>query len=127
MKRLIILFLVLLSMLSCKDDVTKINNRNLIPRKKFIEILVNIHLADVLASGQNNYRKYEPSDTVDIYGSIFQKYDVTKAEFDSTVVMYIRQPEVYLKVYDEVLLKLNYILDTLKKNNPKFINEAIEE
>ncbi len=127
MKRFFALAFLFAALLSCKDDLTKIKKRVIIPREKFVEILVGIHLTDVITTGSSYYRIYEPGDTVDLYASIFEKYQVTKAEFDTTVAMYIRQPEVYLKVYDEVLLKLNYMLDTLKNNNPLFSREAIEE
>jgi hypothetical protein len=127
MKRFLVLVFIMAALLSCKDDLTKIRKRNLIPREKFVEILVGIHMVDVMTNGPNFTRKYEPGDTVDLNLEVFEKYHVTQAEFDSTVAMYIRQPDVYLKVYDEVLLKLNYMLDTLKNNSPKFYREAVEE
>lgn len=127
MKSCVVTLLFLLVSISCKDDSTRINKSKIIPREDFIEILVNIHLTDVMIAGSTNYKRYEPSDTVDIYGSIFEKYGITKSEFDTTVAMYTRQPDVYIKVYDEVLLKLNYRLDTLKNNIPRFSGVAIEE
>lgn len=98
----------------------------MIPREKFVEMLTDIHMVDVLTVGPAFTRKYQPDDSLDIYGSVFKKYNVTKADFDSTVAMYIRQPEIYLKVYDEVLLKLNYMLDTLRDTKPVFTKEDIE-
>jgi len=127
MKRFLALTFLIASLLSCKDELTKINKKNLIPREELVEILVGIHMADVMTNGLNFSRKYEPGDTIDLYLSIFEKHHVTRVQFDSTVAMYIRQPDVYLKVYDEVLLKLNYMLDTLKNNNPQFSRKAIEE
>jgi hypothetical protein len=127
MNRILALAFVLAALLSCKDDLTKIRKGDIIPREKFVEILVRIHITDMITSGSSFFRTYEPGDTVDLYASVFERYNVTKADFDSTVAMYTRQPEVYLKVYDEVLLKLNYMLDTLKNNNPQFSKEAIEE
>ena len=84
-------------------------------------------MADALTSGPNFNRKFQAGDTVDINLWILKKHHVTKAQFDSTVAMYIRQPDVYLKVYDEVLMKLNYMLDTLKKNNPQYSRKGHEE
>ncbi len=114
------------ALLSCKEDFTTINKRKMIPREKFVEMLTDIHMVDVLTVGPAFTRKYQPDDSLDIYGSVFKKYNVTKADFDSTVAMYIRQPEIYLKVYDEVLLKLNYMLDTLRDTKPVFTKEDIE-
>lgn len=127
MKKILALLFLCVAIYACKDDFTKIKNKNLIPREDFVEILVGIHIADVLTSGPYFSRKIEAGDTVEINQSILKKYNVTKAQFDSTVAMYIHQPDIYNKVYDEVLLKLNYRLDTLKKNNPQFTSEATEE
>lgn len=127
MKRFLALAFLLAALLSCRDDLTKINKKNLIPKEEFVNILVGIHMIDVMSNGPNFTRKFEPGDTIDLNQAILEKYHVTRAQFDSTVSMYIRQPDVYIKIYDEVLLKLNYMLDTLKNNNPKFSREAIEE
>jgi hypothetical protein len=127
MKRILTILFLLFALISCKDDITRMNKRNLIPREKFVNILVDMHLTDVITSGNSYYRRYEPGDSLDLYNAIFEKYHTSKSMFDSTVSMYTRRPDVYLKVYDEVLLKLNYILDTLKKNTPKFSKELIEE
>jgi len=123
MKRFLALAFVFAALLSCQDDITRIRKKELIPRDKFVEILIGIHLTDVITTGSSYYRMYQPVDTVDLYSELFKKHNVTKAEFDTTVAMYIRQPDVYLKIYDEVLLKLNYMLDTLKNNDPQFSKE----
>jgi hypothetical protein len=123
MKRFLALAFIFAALLSCQDDITRIRKSEIIPRDKFVEILIGIHLTDVITTGSSYYRMYEPVDTVDLYSELFKKYNITKAEFDTTVAMYIRQPDVYLKIYDEVLLKLNYMLDTLKNNEPLFSKE----
>jgi hypothetical protein len=127
MKKILAIAFLLAILFSCKDEFTTIKTKGLIPRKDFVEILAAIHLADVLTSGPNFTRKFEAGDTLEINELILKKYNVTNAQFDSTVATYIHQPDVYMKVYDEVLLKLNYMLDTLKKNTPKFSKEGIEE
>jgi hypothetical protein len=127
MKRLLAFTFLFAILLSCRDDFTRINKRGIIPREKFVEILADIHLMDVMSGSPSYSRKFEAGDTVDLNQAVFDKYNVTKIDFDSTVAMYIRQPEVYIKVYDEVLLKLNYMLDTLKNKNPQFsTGEQIE-
>ncbi|MCB9014083.1 MAG: DUF4296 domain-containing protein [Bacteroidales bacterium] len=126
MKKLFAFLFFLAILASCQDDLTKINSSKTIPREKFVNILVEMHLMDVITGNPRYSRKFDASDSLDIYGSIFEKYNVSKALFDTTVAMYVRQPDVYLKVYDEVLLKLNYMQDTLRDNIPKFTNEAIE-
>jgi len=121
---LIIIFLILTS---CSDDPAKIRNRDLIERDKFINILTDMHIMDAITNDPKYFRKFDASDSVDIYSSIFEEYEVTKAEFDSTVSAYSKQPDAYLKIYDEVILELNYRLDTLKENEPRFNTEEKKE
>jgi hypothetical protein len=127
MKRIFAFFFILMALLSCKDDLTKIKKKDLLPRQVFVNILADIHLADVITNGPEFTRKYEPGDTLDLNLMVFDKYHVTRAQFDSTVAMYVRQPDVYMKVYDDVMLKLTYMLDTLRDNNPQFTNMSPQE
>ncbi len=118
-KILSLLFLVLF-IASCQDDPTKMDKRYLISRNKFVNILVDMHTMDAIMNGSEYYRKYEAGDSVNIYQEIFDKYDVSKADFDSTIVSYTRRPDLYMNVYDEVILRLNLALDKLHDNEPSF-------
>lgn len=73
-----------------------------------------------IVGGYEYYRKYSEKDTLDIYGAILEKYGYTRVQFDSTVAAYSRRPDLYERVYNEVLMKLNFMLDTLHRNNPQF-------
>lgn len=42
-----------------------------------------------------------------LYQSIFRKYGITEAEYDSSLVWYGRHLDIYMKVYDRVLADLN--------------------
>ena len=120
MRKTIIFILLTALIYSCSDDISRINRRHNISRNKFVSILAEIHIMESIVGGYEYYRKYSGKDTVDIYGSILEKYGYSRAQFDSTVASYSRRPELYEKVYNEVLMKLNYMLDTLQKNNPQF-------
>lgn len=115
-----IIFFILIILASCSDDPTKVRNKDTIEREKFIKILADIHTMDALTNNSKYFRKFDANDSVDLYGSIFDKYGVTKAEFDTTVSIYTKQPDIYMEIYDEVILELNYRLDTLKENIPQF-------
>ena len=54
------------------------------------------------------------TDSIDLYGVIFEKHNVTKAEFDSTVSAYTRRSDLFKEIYDEVLLKINVMVDETK-------------
>ncbi len=107
---------------SCTDDPTKVkvSRRDAIAQEKFVQILADIHLMDAITNNPDYYRKYEALDSIDLYSSIFEKYGVTKAEFDTTVSLYTKKPDLYLEVYDGVIFELNYRLDSLREKKPKF-------
>lgn len=130
MSRLLYVFIFLVILLSsCNEDPTKykIKKKKVVEREKFVDILAEIHLMDAITNNAEYFRKYEPEDSVDLYSSIFEKYGVTKARFDSTVSAYTKKPELYLEIYDEVILELNYRLDTLRDNTPQFEREEEEQ
>lgn len=110
----------------CTEDPVKFRSRNTIPKNDFVSILVEMHLMDVMTNHHAFYNKYSSKDSLDIYGYIFEKYGYSRVEFDSTVSNYTRNPVLYERVYNDVMLKLNYILDTLQKNDPKFENNGME-
>ncbi len=122
-KRLFIGILVALALLACSREKTGVSGKGIIPRSKFVNILVDIHMMDAITNSPEFYRKFDPKDSVDVHTEIFKKYDVTRAEFDSTFVAYTRHPEAYIKVYDDVILKLNLKMDSLKDNKPSFKKE----
>ena len=114
----------LVVLFSCSDDPTKITNKQeLIPRDKFVDILVDVHTMDAITNLPQYYRKFGAEDSVSVYGDIWKKYGVTRAEFDSTAAAYTRRPDLYLKIYDDVILKLNLKLDKLRDNEPSFSRE----
>lgn len=123
MRLRLILILTLLTALSCSDDPTKVRAKHVIKKEKVVDILADIHIMDAITNGPGYFRKYNANDSVDLYSAIFDKYGVDKADFDSTISYYSKKPELFLEIYDEVILELNYRLDTLRENEPKFEKE----
>lgn len=123
MKFISAFILSLLILASCADDPTKVSGKGMIKHEKIVKILADIHMMDAITNGPGYFRKYDVRDSVDLYSPIFEKYDVTKAEFDTTVSKLSKQPELYMQIYDEVIFELNYRLDTLRENEPKFEKE----
>lgn len=82
-------------------------------------MLAEIHVMQVMSGRYEFFHKYSANDSIDFYSYIIEKYGYTRQDFDSTVAAYSRRPELYEKVYNEVLMKLHFMLDTLKKNDPE--------
>jgi len=90
---------------------TAIRGDEMIPREVLVDVLVDIHLIDGATNDRRFYRRYEDADSVDILGPIFEKYQVTSEMFDATMLEYSRYPDQLDQVYNDVLMKLNVMLD----------------
>jgi hypothetical protein len=107
---LIVLFLAAGLSTGClrNKDIT---GDEFISREVLVDVLVDIHLMDGVTNDRKFYRRYEGVDSIDVLSPILEKYEVTMEMFDTTMVEYSRNPELLDKVYNDVLTKLNVMLD----------------
>ena len=78
----------------------------ILSEKKMQAVQVDMQLAEAMINldskaFSDNARKEA------LYQSIFRKYDITQAEYDSSLIWYGRHLDIYMKVYDRVLADLN--------------------
>jgi hypothetical protein len=91
------------------------DGRNIIPEKKFVNVLVDIHLADGIAVINMNSADTFRLDSASLYGSVLKKYKVTRAQFDSTMVFYSSHPGDFQEIYNKVIAKLKRMEDELNR------------
>jgi uncharacterized Fe-S radical SAM superfamily protein PflX len=114
-----IVLLITVLTFSCQNK-----NKYILTEEKFVDILVDIHIADAFYSN-NQYGKYKLSeiDSAVYYKVIFEKYNIEKERFDSTLSTYTKQPELMVSIYDQVIDKLKKIeTEELRKEE-----ESLEE
>lgn len=87
-----------------------IRGDDFVEREVLVDMLVDIHLAEGVANDRKFHHRFD-ADSVDMLGPILQKYGVTRQKFDTTMYTYSRYPELMDEVYNEVLIKLNVMLD----------------
>ena len=107
---LLILSLMLVTLVACSKK-TEISGKEFIPRDELVDMLVDLHLVDGITNDRKFYRVYEDVDSVDLFGPILEKYQVSQQMFDTTIYEYSRHPEIFDQVYNDVLTKLNIMLD----------------
>lgn len=105
---LLILFLLLPAGCARKKHI---RGKEYVDREVLVDILVDIHLVDGITNDRKFYRRYDQADSVDLLSPILEKYGATHAEFDSTIAEYSRHPLLLDQVYNDVLMKLNVMLD----------------
>jgi hypothetical protein len=106
----IILILTLLIAAGCLKK-KQISGKEFVPREVLVDVLVDIHLVDGITNDRKFYRRYEGVDSVDLLGPILEKHNITLQMFDTTMYEYSRYPLLLDQVYNDVLMKLNIMLD----------------
>jgi hypothetical protein len=89
---------ILLLFASCRSE-----RKYVMPEKKFITFLVDMHLAEAIGShGKRIDVNVYDIDSASLYGSVFQKYNISQVIFDSTMMYYSRRPEKFKKIIENV-------------------------
>ena len=109
----LILFISLALTPACKKK-EKITGKAFMEREVLVDVLVDIHLADGVTNDRKFNRKYD-ADSIDVLSPILEKHQVSREMFDTTLLIYSRYPEIFDQVYNDVLIKLNLLLDRADK------------
>ncbi len=107
---ILLLSLILVFPAGCSQK-KQISGKNYIPKEVLVDVLVDLHLVDGITNDRKFYRKYEGVDSIDVLGPILEKYQLTQQMFDTTIYEYSRYPTLMDEVYNEVLMKLNIMID----------------
>ena len=101
--------LLVLVLVSCGDKVNVSSDFDgdfIISEDSLILLLKDIHIVDaaakqnVLPNNSNNQVKYKQ------YKAVLEKHQISRARFDSTIVMYTRHGEKFDALYEKVVEKL---------------------
>jgi uncharacterized protein DUF4296 len=97
----------------------KANNspENIIPKGKMIELLTDIHIFDAVMSEKKYNTKKHEYQIEGYYSYLYEKHGYTRAQIDSSISFYSRDPEEYSKMYDDVLEKLSTIQSYYEKKD----------
>lgn len=107
MKKILTLLLILTPLLlnSCSHERMKAR-KGIIPEDKMAELLIDTHLADAILFVDISQTDIKRDRTLYYYPSILEKYGITKAQMDSSVAWYVRNPDAYARIYDQVIKDL---------------------
>jgi len=81
-----------------------------IDRKELVNILIEIHLSEGVANDRKFHRRFD-ADSIDMLTPILVRHGVTREQLDTTMYMYTKYPYLMDELYNEVLIKLNVMLD----------------
>lgn len=107
----LILFAGFILLLSACDG----RPRGVLSKSKMANVLVEMHKTDAaLAEKGLIIGRY--SNKAPYYKFILKKYDITQAQFDSSLVWYTKNPQRFENVYDDVLAQLTKIQKDVNEN-----------
>ena len=110
-----IIFLSLFLFLGCNAE-KKPPNKYLLTSDQLIPVLVDLHLIYAIQSTPEFHQLTNLYDSIDLHSAVFKKHNVTKAAFDSTISYYSDNPEYMIDIYDEVIMRLSKLQDSIKLN-----------
>ncbi len=84
---------------------------HILSEKKMQDVIIDMHLAEAMIA--SDYKTYN-NDSIKkvLFQSVFAKHKITQAEYDSALVWYARNLDIYLKIYDKAKIVIeNQIKD----------------
>jgi len=106
-------FILFLFMVACSRAP-----RGIIPERKMRQLLVDMHLADAMISS-DPYNFQSDDDKKSLYQSVFEKHRVTQAVYDSSLVWYGKNLDVYMQVYNMALVDVKKKIEEITVIEPE--------
>jgi len=121
MKGKIFIFLTSICILSACGDSFIEKPKGLIPEKKMVDMLVDLHLADALYEQRSN--RLGVNDVrikaEDFYYSVLEKHGVADSVFEKSIVYYASFPKDFEKIYAAALDKVNLMREATAVKDPQ--------
>jgi len=102
-KQLIFLLFAILLLFSC----SKKEEETYLSQDDFTRLLYDIHLTDGVLTTKNIVNRGKEHRPSFYYNSIYKKYNITPAQFDSCVSFFAQNSTLYEKIYEDVIDSLN--------------------
>lgn len=77
--------------------------KDILPAKKMVPVLVDIHLAEAINSQKFNLSLLKDSLPEDLYLSICRKHGIERSDLEKSLLYYGKHTRQYLPIYDQVL------------------------
>lgn len=100
-----LLLLILPVISSCGKAGSK-SGEGILSEEKMVELLVDTHLIDAILSADNSRSEVKRDKALFYYPSVLEKHGVTKAQMDSSIAWYMRNPALYNRIYEKVVKNL---------------------
>ena len=110
MRRILLTVLVLFSLAAGMCDRPP---GDLVPPETLVPMLIDFHLTYAIQSSTEFNEISRKVDSVDAFSYLFSKHGVSREDFDSTIAWYSRNPEHFTEIYDQVVMQLTRLMDSI--------------
>lgn len=111
-----IIFATILILSSCDG-----RPKNVLSASKMADVLTDMHkLEGSLEAKGISYNQFDLKSKY--YNSILEKYDITAAQFDSSVVWYTKNPKKFEKIYEDVNGQLTQLQTDVQKGKYHYVD-----
>ena len=114
-----LLTILIFSVLTFSCSKTK-SNQNIIEKSKFIDVLVDIHIADATLVVKGFRPRTDSTKIRLYYNDVLLKHNVTQKQIQNTFKFYSRNPKKFEAIYEQVSEKIV----KLEEENRESIKEA---
>ncbi len=99
-----LLIVVLLVTSSCHKK--KKNGAVIIPKKEFVSIMVDLHIAQSISYTGPFSQTYTGYDSINLVNVVLKKHNYNRASFDTTLQYYTSHADKFYFLYDDVIKSL---------------------
>jgi len=108
LKSLLFITITALSFLSCGNKKIQVPDY-VVSEDSLVSLLVDIHLIDAILNKEKKPHAEKYEEALELYPAVLLKHNIDRAIFDSTIKFYVKYPEAFTKIYDEVLRELSIL------------------
>lgn len=96
----------LIVFVSCEDNLLVKHTPPKISDSLFIEVMTDMHLMDALSKQKAIEDNRRLEEKYAQYKSVFKEHQISKSDFDTTMVYYTKHPKQFAVLYDTIMARL---------------------
>lgn len=97
------IFFIIIFSFSCGKNMRMHRNDRVIPQKTFVQMLIQIHLADAIFSKENLSDPKLNMDSASYYNQIFKKYNINREQFYFSLKYYVQHIDKFIAIQTIVI------------------------
>lgn len=112
-----LLLLIAIFLSACKGKSEE-KKGEVIDEEKFIDILVDVHIADAILTINSDVKNPELYVPENFYYQVLNNHGITREDFDRSIEYYADDPAVLQKIYEKVSEKIGIKESQIKGEKP---------